>query len=184
MNPTLLRAARRSTATQEFPNEHPSTSPRTDPLGSVGIVSRRQFVGSTAGALAAAAGFGSLLEACGRAGDGLPTSPISLRLTQETPLGQAAPLPIPVGSPLFGGFHVWAPGPPALGFDSIDAEPITITDFKGSVGLAYINGMVTRRRRSTGESVQLPFLSADMRFMKGVYRGADGRVRRGTFGLI
>jgi hypothetical protein len=71
-----------------------------------------------------------------------------------------------------------------LGADSIDAEPITITDFKGSVGLAYLNGMVTRRRRSTGESVQLPFLGADMRFMKGVYRGADGRVRRGTFGFI
>ena len=182
MNPTLLRAARRPAATQEFPNEHPSTSPRTDPHGS--IVSRRQFVGSTAGALAAAAGFGSLLEACGRADDGLPTSPVSLRLTQDRAPGQAAPLPIPGGSPLLGGFHVWAPGPPSLPGDSVDAEPITITDFKGSVGLAYINGVVTRRRRSTGERVQLPFLSADMRFMSGVYRGADGRVRRGTFGLI
>ena len=183
MNPTLLRAARRPIATQEFPNEHPSTSPRTNPHGSVGIVSRRQFVGSTAGALAAAAGLGSLLEACGRADD-LPTSPISLRLTQARASGQAAPLPIPVGSPSLFGFHVWAPGPPSLGGDSIDAEPITITDFKGSVGLAYINGMVTRRRRSTGEREQLPFLSADMRFMKGVYRGSDGRVRRGTFALI
>ena len=184
MNPTLIRAARRPIATQEFPNEHPSTSPPADPRGSVGIVSRRQFVGATAGTLAAAAGFGSLLEACGRADDVLPTSPISLRLTRESAPEQAAPLPIPVGSPQLFGFHVWAPGPPSLGGDSIDAEPITITDFKGSVGLAYISGMVTRRRRSTGERVQLPFLSADMRFMRGLYRGADGRVRRGTFGLI
>ena len=45
-------------------------------------------------------------------------------------------------------------------------------------------GMVTRRNRSTGETVQLPFLEADMRFMTGVYRGDDGRVRRGTFGFI
>jgi hypothetical protein len=126
-----------------------------------------------------------LLDACGRLDDGLPTSPISLQLSQARAPARAAPLPIPGGSPLFGGsFHVWAPGPPSLGGDSIDAEPITITDFKGSVGLAYISGMVTRRRRSTGERVQLPFLSADMRFMNGVYRGADGRIRHGTFGLI
>jgi len=66
----------------------------------------------------------------------------------------------------------------------MDAEPATITNFNGSVGLAYISGMVTRRSRSTGETVELPFLAADMRFMTGVYRGDDGRVRRGTFGFI
>ncbi|GAC1655416.1 MAG: hypothetical protein NVS4B3_20140 [Gemmatimonadaceae bacterium] len=182
MNPALIRAARRRTATQQYLNERPVTSPRTDPLDSVSILSRRRFVGSTAGALAAAAGFGSLLEACGGA-DGLPTSPMSLRTSQAP--GQAAPVPIPGGTALLGGsFHVWAPGPPSLGADSIDAEPITITDFNGSVGLAYVSGTVTRHRRSTGETVQLPFLDADMRFMQGVYRDTDGRTRRGTFGLI
>ncbi|HEX5071991.1 MAG TPA: hypothetical protein VFW03_02225 [Gemmatimonadaceae bacterium] len=66
----------------------------------------------------------------------------------------------------------------------MDAEPATITNFNGFVGLAYINGMVTRRNRVTGETVELPFLGSDMRFMTGVYRGDDGRVRRGTFGFI
>ena len=186
MNPRLLRAARRPIATHAHPDEHPLTSPATDRHTGVGILSRRQFVGSTAGTLAAAAGFGSLLAACGRADDIFPTSPISLRETRVPAPGQAAPLPIPRGSPLIagGGFHVWAPAPSAAGLDSIDAEPATITDFNGFVGLAYTSGMVTRRRRSTGETVQLPFLDADMRFMQGVYRAVDGRVRRGTFGLI
>ncbi|GAC1658999.1 MAG: hypothetical protein NVS4B3_26800 [Gemmatimonadaceae bacterium] len=101
----------------------------------------------------------------------------------QTP-GSAAPLPIPIGTPLLDNrFRFWGPTPDGS-FDPIDAEPITITNFKGFVGLAYINGMVTRRRRSTGETDQLPFIAADMRFMRGVYRGADNRLRRGTFGLI
>jgi hypothetical protein len=66
----------------------------------------------------------------------------------------------------------------------MDAEPATITNFNGFVGLAYISGMVTRRNRTTGETEQLPFLGSDMRYMTGVYRGEDGRVRRGTFGFI
>jgi hypothetical protein len=176
-------ASRRASShpTQEPCNEHPSTSPRTERRGGVGILSRRQFVGSTAGALAAAGFGGGLLAACGRADGSLPTSPISLREDRVPAPGGTAPLPIPGGTPQLGGaFHVWAPA----ALDSIDAEPATITDFNGFVGLAYISGMVTRHRRSTGETVQLPFLSADMRFMKGMYRGADGRVRRGTFGLI
>lgn len=73
---------------------------------------------------------------------------------------------------------------PPAGLDPIDAEPATISDFNGFVGLAYISGTVTRRTRSTGETVELPFLGSDMRFMAGVYRGVDGRVRRATFGFI
>src|SRR5690242_19677265 len=47
------------------------------------------------------------------------------------------PLPIPGGTPVLGGaFHVFAPA----AFDPIDAEPITITNFNGTVGLAYIDG--------------------------------------------
>ena len=184
MNPTLLRATRRRLAKQQLPNEGQLVSAQGSARGSDVILSRRQFVGSTAGSLAAAAGLGSLLAACGRADDGFPTSPISPRLSLAK-AAQAEPVPIPGGTPaLGGGFHVWAPAPPAAGLDSIDAEPATITNFNGSVGLAYISGMVTRRSRSTGQTVELPFLDADMRFMTGVYRGDDGRVRRGTFGFI
>jgi hypothetical protein len=80
------------------------------------------------------------------------------------------------------GFHFFGPGFPD--FDPADAEPSTITDFNGTVGLAYISGMVRRTTISTGVSVDLPFFGNDMRFMDGVYRGVDGRVRQGTFALI
>jgi hypothetical protein len=183
MNPTLLRATR--LAKQQLPNERRSIPAHSSARGSDVILTRRQFVGSTAGSLAAAAGLGSLLAACGRADDGFLTSPISPQLSLAKASAQAAPVPIPGGTPALGGaFHVWAPAPPAAGLDSIDAEPATITNFNGFVGLAYISGMVTRRSRSTGETVDLPFLGSDMRFMTGVYRGDDGRVRRGTFGFI
>ena len=95
----------------------------------------------------------------------------------------AHPLPIPGGTPVLGGgFHVYGPG--AAGLDPPDSEPATITDFRGFIGLAYISGTVVRTQRSTGDTVTLPFVSADMRFMQGIYRGADGRVRQGTFGFI
>ena len=185
MNPKLLRATGHLPAAQQLPNERQVVAAHSGARGSGGILSRRQFVGSTAGSLAAAAGLGSLLAACSRADDGFLTSPNLPRLALAKASAQAAPVPIPGGTPLLGGgYHVWAPGPPAAGLDSEDADPATITNFNGFVGLAYINGMVTRRRRSTGETVQLPFLASDMRFMTGVYRGTDGRVRRGTFGLI
>ena len=184
MNPTLLRATRRPPAKQRLHNEHQSMPAHNSVRGSDVILSRRQFVGSAAGSLVAAAGLGSFLAACGRADDGFLTSPISPRLSLAK-AAQAAPVPIPGGTPALGGaFHVWAPAPPAAGLDSMDAEPATITNFNGFVGLAYISGMVTRRNRTTGETEQLPFLGSDMRYMTGVYRGEDGRVRRGTFGFI
>jgi hypothetical protein len=94
------------------------------------------------------------------------------------------PLPIPVGSPLLGGdVHIFGPTPDGS-FDPIDAEPSSITNFNGVVGLAYINGTVTRTTVSNGAQVELPFIASDMRFMDGVYRGTDGKPRQGTFALI
>ena len=52
------------------------------------------------------------------------------------------------------------------------------------VGLAYLNGNVTRTNLKTGKVDYLPFTDADMRFMQGVYRGVDGKPRQGTFALI
>ena len=82
-----------------------------------------------------------------------------------------------------GGFHVFGPTPDGS-FDPIDAEPATITDFIGSVGLAYINGFVTRTNTKSGEVLILPMISSDMRFMKGEYIGVDGRLHHGAFALV
>jgi hypothetical protein len=93
------------------------------------------------------------------------------------------PTPIPGGTPLLGGsFHVFGPG--LIDIDPIDAEPSTITDFNGFVGLAYISGMLTRTNTATGEERTLPFVNSDMRFMKGIFRGTDGRMHQGAFALV
>jgi hypothetical protein len=92
-----------------------------------------------------------------------------------------APVPIPGGSPFLGGsYHVFGPA----AFDPIDAEPATITNLNGFVGLAYISGMVTQTNLQTGEKLRLPFVDSDMRFMKGEFRGTDGRMHHGTFAFI
>jgi hypothetical protein len=94
-----------------------------------------------------------------------------------------APVPVPGGTPLLGGsFHVFAPAP--TGADPIDAEPITITNFDGFVGLSYTSGMVKQTNTQTGETLRLPFINSDMRFMQGEFRGADGRIHHGTFALV
>jgi hypothetical protein len=129
-------------------------------------LTRRHFVRSATGALAAGAALTS----------GVWTPLVSASEHEHDP---ANPVPIPIGS---FGFHVNAPGLPGL--DPVDADPSTITDFQGFTGLAYISGMVSRTDRRTHAKVELPFLSSDMRFMDGEYRGFDGRIRRGTFGLI
>src|SRR5215469_11846395 len=80
------------------------------------------------------------------------------------------PVPIPGGSPALGGsFHVFGPN----SIDPVDAEPTTITNFNGLVGLSYPSGMVTQTNTKTGETLRLPFIDSDMRFMQGVFRGAD-----------
>jgi hypothetical protein len=81
-------------------------------------------------------------------------------------------------------FHVFGPGPEGAGIDPIDAEPSTITDFTGTVGLAYLNGTVTRTNRATGEVRTLPTVGSDMRFMQGRYRNTDGRLQEGTFAFV
>jgi hypothetical protein len=130
--------------------------------------SRRHFVRSATGALAAGAALTS----------GVWT-PLAIASEREREHDAANPVPIPIGS---FGFHVNAPGFPGL--DPVDADPSTITDFRGFTGLAYISGKVSRTDRRTHAKVELPFLFSDMRLMDGEYRGFDGRVRRGTFGFI
>src|SRR5262249_5368966 len=125
-------------------------------------VSRRRFIGTGLGTLAVGAVVGRQL----------------LR-PQAVYAAGSDPIPVP-GSPVVTPFHVWAPA----AFDPPDAEPATITNFSGMVGLAYISGNVTRTNLTTGAVDSLPFTDPDMRFMQGVYRGVDGKARQGTFALI
>jgi len=130
-------------------------------------LSRRQFGRALAGTAAVGGALGSTL---------LKPAP-----AMAAP-GTFAPVPIPGGTPDLGGaYHVFAPG---IGSNPDDAEPSTITNFNGFVGLAYINGMVTQTNTRTGETQRYPFLNTDMRFMEGNFRGTDGKVHQGTFAFV
>jgi hypothetical protein len=124
-----------------------------------GGVSRRLFIQQAAGAAAAGAVIGSPRRAdAGGPGIGLV-------------------VPIPTTLPVFGEeIHVQAPP-----FTGPDSDPSTVFDFRGSAGIAFINGTVQRTDRRTGESRMLPYSFNDMRFMQGRFRGTDGHVRGATF---
>ena len=130
-------------------------------------MSRRQFIHTAAGMAAIGTALGA--EVWG-------PRPVKAHQAHE-------PVPIPGGTPVFDGeFHVFGPGFP--GFDPPDAEPSTITNFNGFLGLAYISGEVKRTNTATGEVRTLPFVNNDMRFMKGNFRGTDGRMHHGAFAFI
>ena len=96
--------------------------------------------------------------------------------------GSNEPVPIPGGFQAGGQtFHVFGPG---LNDNPPDQQPSTITDFNGFVGLAYLDGMVTQTDTKTGQVRRLPFLTSDMRFMRGVFRDTEGRVHQGAFALV
>ena len=122
-------------------------------------VSRRQFLQDAAGVAAFAATLASSrAEALQGPGIGLV-------------------LPIPTTLDIFGqDFHVQAPP-----FTGADSDPSSVYNFEGSVGIAFISGVVQRRNRKTGESQTLPYVFNDMRFMQGRFEGRDGHVRAGTF---
>jgi hypothetical protein len=67
-------------------------------------------------------------------------------------------------------FHFF---PPGIGFDMS-----TITDFNGIVGGSEIRGTAHGTDGTTYD------FDTDMRFMRGVYIGLDGRVHTGSFGFI
>jgi hypothetical protein len=129
-------------------------------------ITRRQFARSAAGA----AVFGGAL------GTGLVKPALASNWS-------FAPVPIPGGSPNLGGsYHVF--GPASMLGDPIDAEPSTITNLDGFVGLAYVSGMVTRVNTKTGRKLRLPYTDSDMRFMQGTFEGTDGKVHQSTFALV
>jgi hypothetical protein len=124
--------------------------------------SRRAFLKTAAGAAGVLLGAG--LPQAARAG------------------GSGEPKPIPGGFEAGGQlFHVLGPG---IFGTPADAEPSSITDFNGFIGLTFVDGIVTRTNTTTGEVRRLPFLASDMRFMKGVFRDTQGRVRQGAFAFV
>jgi hypothetical protein len=121
------------------------------------------------------------LKTAGAAMLGSALAPGLLRPSPVAAPGPGSPVHIPGGTPfLGGGFHLFGPGL----IDPHDAEPSSITDFDGFVGLAYITGTVTRTNTVTHAVDTLPFLFSDMRFMKGVFRGQDGRMHNGAFAFV
>jgi hypothetical protein len=129
-------------------------------------MSRRQFARTAAGVVVVGATLGAGVWRPG---------PAEARGSNE-------PVPIPGGFQAGGQtFHVFGPG---LNGNPPDQEPITITDFNGFVGLAYLDGMVTQTNTQTGQIRRLPFLTSDMRFMQGVFCDTEGLVHQGAFALV
>jgi len=146
----------------------------------------RAYRDARAQAAAARLGVSSLtrrqfLKTAGAAMLGSTLIPSLLQTGTVAASGPGSPVPIPGGTPVLGGgFHLFGPGI----IDPNDAEPASITDFDGFVGLAYITGTVTRTNTVTHEVRTLPFLNSDMRFMKGVFRGQDGKMHNGAFAFV
>jgi hypothetical protein len=83
------------------------------------------------------------------------------------------PKPIPGG--FAPGFHVFLLGE--------GNEPSTITDFKGFVGVADVQGTGKATNTRTGFHETLNY-DTDVRFMQGTYIGMDGNQYSDTFGFI
>jgi hypothetical protein len=84
-------------------------------------------------------------------------------------------VPNPFGGP---DVHFRLPGPADSTHPRLGGEPSTITDFNGFIGGAHVQGT------GTDNSGNTLLWDTDLRFMKGVYRGEDGQLHRGTFAFI
>ena len=119
------------------------------------VLSRRAFIGSMAGAAAGAGLFPATVLA-GKASN-------------------AAPKPTTNATNVAGvDFHFTFFGP--------DIDPSSIWDFNGFVGVADVQG--TGKATNPDGSTETLLFDTDMRFMSGVYVGADGHVHKGTFGFV
>jgi hypothetical protein len=87
--------------------------------------------------------------------------------------GAGVPKPVPA-NPAFGGLHIYGVGP--------NTENSAITDFKGVVGAAIVDGSGIAKA-AEGKSEEVLF-DSDMRFMQGMFRDTDGVTREGTFAFV
>ena len=124
-------------------------------------LSRRAFMGGAAAAAAGASlGSGLLWPAAASAGS----------------LTIAPPRPTPATTTVNGvAFHFVNPFQAGV-------DPSSITDFKGFVGAADVQG--TGTARNPDGSVETLLFDTDMRFMQGTYVGLDGAVHEATFGFV
>jgi hypothetical protein len=130
-------------------------------------LSRRQFLGATAGAAGALATSSLWMPSLALAGDRVAS---------------VAPKPIGIGFAPFGiPIHHFGPLP-VVGPTVIN-EPSQITDFNGFVGITRVRGTGTGTDTTTGATERLNF-QVDNGFMDGVYVGEDGNVHRGTFAFV
>jgi hypothetical protein len=130
--------------------------------------SRRQFLqasGLLLGAVAAGLPWGGGTALAAKPGSGIPSQ-------------------LPDGSPVFGLEIPWfspAEVDPFTGaFDPV-ANPTTIWDFNGALGLIEADGMSDPNHNSNGVARRW---SCDVRFMTGVFRDRAGRTQQGTFCLL
>jgi hypothetical protein len=99
--------------------------------------------------------------------------------------GSGIPSQLPDGSPIISDFFgleiPWfspAEVDPFTGASDPVANPTTIWDFNGSLGLIEANGVSDPNRNSEGVPRRW---SCDVRFMTGVFRDRTGRTQQGTF---
>jgi hypothetical protein len=118
-------------------------------------MSRRQFLGTTAAATAAVA-----------------TS--SMWFPALADASGSDPVHIP-GS--------FAPGSGYFTFLGPGVEPSSIFNYRGTTGVAAVQGTGTAWNTETGKSKTVNF-DSDNRFMRGEYIGMDGQEHKGTFGFI
>ena len=136
-------------------------------------MTRRNFIGAAAVAGGAAA----------TAGMWLP------QFAKAAAFAEADPRFIPGGTTLpfqTTPFHFFFPTPNPFSTDIIangGGDISTIYDFMGSVGVAEINGNGKGTDTATGVTTD-NFWAADVRFMKGDYKGTEGDTRTGAFAFI
>jgi hypothetical protein len=88
--------------------------------------------------------------------------------------------PRPIPFDLFGG---QGPVPIHVDLPYFGNELVTMTDYRGLVAAAEVQGSGTGVDTATGATTRYTF-DADMRIMDGDYIGEDGRLHRGLFGFV
>jgi len=136
-------------------------------------ISRRNFVWSSAGIASAGFVLDSTLSKPVLADDD----------NHRECAAQPQPIPHTIATPFGTTIHHFFPGP-VEGVDPVTGhDPSEIFDFSGVVAQADLLLTGEGTDLNTGDSAPYDF-HADMRFMSGNFRGADGETHRGAFAFI
>jgi hypothetical protein len=160
--------------------------PRAGPGSSQPNVSRRRFVGMTAGAAGGVLGAGLWTPARGEHDDDDRDRGGQGQCPETDPIPH-----INTATAGFGAFHFFFAGPvdgsaaatDPEGVHSAGRDPSTIFDFDGVIGQADMNLTGTGTDTTTGQRAKYQF-HTDMRFVAGKFLGTDGRVHKGAFAFI